>query len=36
MKLQGGITFSNPIASMKIYEEEAKKDNNWIEPYKGK
>jgi len=35
MKIQG-FTFSNPAGAMKQYEDEAKKDNNWIEPYKGK
>lgn len=35
MKLQGGYTFSDPAYFMKHYEEEAKKDNNWIELYKG-
>jgi len=36
MKLQGGYRFKDPAYSMKKYEEDAKKDNNWIELYNGK
>ena len=36
MKVQEGITFKDPVALMKRFEAAAKKDNNWIEPYKGK
>ena len=36
MKLNGGYKFSDPVYFMKQYEKDAKKDNNWIELYKGK
>lgn len=36
MKVQEGITFTDPVALMKRFEIAAKRDNNWIEPCKGK
>lgn len=35
-KLKGGYTYSDAAAVRKMYEDDARKDNNWIELYNGK